>query len=99
MKAAFNGFLLGWLILSVRAGAAVFRFFILPNGQRILYRPVGRRRRSLCRLMGRMALTGFVGTTGAAGAAGRGGASGRLGGVLPGPFGAAGTGAAAGGFD
>lgn len=56
MKAAFNGFLLGWLILSVRAGAAVFRFFILPNGQRILYRPVGRRRRSLCRLMGRMAL-------------------------------------------
>lgn len=43
--------------------------------------------------------TGFTETSGAAGVKGRGGVSGRLGGVLPDPFGAAGAGAATGGFD
>ena len=47
---------------------------------------------------GRLPCTGFAGTTGVAGVTGRGGVSGRLSGVLLGPLGAAGTGAAAGGF-
>lgn len=42
---------------------------------------------------------GFTGADGTAGMTGRGGVSGRLGGVLPGPFGVADTGAAVGGFD
>lgn len=36
---------------SGRAGIAVFRFFVLPNRQRILCRPAGRSRRSLLRFV------------------------------------------------